>query len=201
MSGDELEIALLLGDGAQPMQVAADALAGFLATAERDVAIAIDDFHFPPDSPGETVARTLQDLRRRGVRVRIVDHDDRQARMPRPAPAVPPPPAAPEYIDALGLDVGSVVSFDAFTRQENCAVIVRSSTIAEAYLRNFEELRRKGEADGTGGEELPWQRPRAPGRDARVRPLSCPGGGPEGPLPSPAPSVARAGGSRSPRRC
>ena len=52
-------------------------LSAFLATAQRDVAIAIYDFHVEHEE-GQVIARTLQGLRDRGVRVRILDHDERE---------------------------------------------------------------------------------------------------------------------------
>ena len=93
---------------------------------------------------------TLQGLRDRGVRVRILDHDEREATREVPD-NVPRPAAPPEYIDALGLDVRPVIGFgtlmhhkyvvidgervwtgsmnwteDSFTLQENCIVTLDS---------------------------------------------------------------------------
>ena len=94
----------------------------------------------------QIIARTLQGLRDRGVRVRIVDHDEREIEREVPD-NVPRPAAPPEYIDSLGLDVRPVIGFgtlmhhkyvvidgervwtgsmnwteDSFTLQENCIV-------------------------------------------------------------------------------
>ena len=68
-----------LRQGGQTVEDIAGSLAAFLATAQRDVAIAIYDFHVE-DEPPQIIARTLQDLHRRGVRVRILDHDEREVR-------------------------------------------------------------------------------------------------------------------------
>ena len=55
-------------------------------------------------SEAAVIARTLQGLRDRGVRVRILDHDEREVQREVPD-NVPRPAAPPEYIDSLGLDV------------------------------------------------------------------------------------------------
>ena len=98
-----------LRQGGQTVEDIAGSLAAFLATAQRDVAIAIYDFHVE-DEPPQIIARTLQDLPRRGVRVRILDHDEREVKREVPD-NVPRPAAPPEYIDALGLDVRPVIGF------------------------------------------------------------------------------------------
>ena len=98
-----------LRQGGQTVEDIAGSLAAFLATAQRDVAIAIYDFHVE-DEPPQVIARTLQELRGRGVRVRILDHDEREAKREVPD-NVPRPAAPPEYIDSLGLDVRPVIGF------------------------------------------------------------------------------------------
>ena len=136
------------------------------------MAIAIYDFHVEHEE-GQIVARTLQGLRDRGVRVRICDHDERQTQREVPD-NVPRPAAPPEYIDSLGLDVHPVIGFgtlmhhkyvvidgeriwtgsmnwteDSFTLQENCIVTLESPIVAAAYLQDFEQASGIGRAIST----------------------------------------------------
>ena len=104
----ELELRFLQQGGQSVADIAAK-LAAFLETARRDVAIAIYDFHFEHEE-GQVIARTLQGLRDRGVRVRMVDHDERESVREVPD-NVPRPASPPEYIDSLGLDVHPVIGF------------------------------------------------------------------------------------------
>jgi phosphatidylserine/phosphatidylglycerophosphate/cardiolipin synthase-like enzyme len=198
------ELALrFLRQGGQTVEDIAGSLAAFLATAERDVAIAIYDFHVE-DEPPQIIARTLQELQGRGVRVRILDHDERETRREVPD-NVPRPAAPPEYIDALGLDVRPVIGFgtlmhhkyvvidgerlwtgsmnwtqDSFTRQENCIVRLDSAVVAAAYLRDFEELwKRPKHLDKSGRFDCEWSDASFGGQPVRVRPFFCPGRGPE----------------------
>jgi phosphatidylserine/phosphatidylglycerophosphate/cardiolipin synthase-like enzyme len=192
-----------LRQGGQTVEDIAGSLAAFLATAQRDVAIAIYDFHVEHEPP-QVVARTLQGLRDRGVRVRILDHDEREARREVPD-NVPRPAAPPEYIDSLGLDVRPVIGFgtlmhhkyvvidgervwtgsmnwteDSFTLQENCIVTLDSAVVAAAYLRDFEELwKRPKHLDKSGRFDCEWSDATFDGQPLRVRPFFCPGRGPE----------------------
>jgi hypothetical protein len=58
---------------------------------------------------GEVVARTLQGLRDRGVRVRIVDHDEREFK--RGARQRAAPGGAPEYIGPRSTRLVPVIGF------------------------------------------------------------------------------------------
>ena len=194
MSG-EVELTFL-HDGGQRVSDVAGRLCAFLSRARSTVEIACYDYHFAA-GPGEAIAAELQRLHGAGVRVRVCDHDERSARR---ASNVPRPAEPPEYVDSLGLDVRPVTSIDAlmhqkyvvvdaqavwtgslnwtddaFTRQENCIVTVESGEVAAAYLRDFEELWRRREVEGSGDWDAPWSRVRA----ARLRPIFCPGRGPE----------------------
>ena len=146
----------------------------------------------------------MQDLRDRGVRVRILDHDERETTREVPD-NVPRPAAPPEYIDALGLDVRPVIGFgtlmhhkyvvidgervwtgsmnwteDSFTLQENCIVTLESPFVAAAYLRDFEELwKRPRHLDKSGRFDVEWSDATFEGQPVRVRPMFCPGRGPE----------------------
>jgi len=201
MSG-ELELRFL-HQGGQTVEDISGALAAFLATAQRDVAIAIYDFHVEAEQP-QIIARTLQGLRDRGVRVRILDHDEREMRREVPD-NVPRPAAPPEYIDGLGLDVRPVIGFgtlmhhkyvvidgervwtgsmnwtqDSFSLQENCIVTLASQAVAAAYLRDFEDLwKRPRHLDKSGRFDVDWSDASFGAVPVRVRPFFCPGRGPE----------------------
>jgi phosphatidylserine/phosphatidylglycerophosphate/cardiolipin synthase-like enzyme len=192
-----------LHQGGQSVAEIAGKLAAFLETARREVVIAIYDFHVEHEE-GQVVARTLQGLRDRGVRVRIVDHDEREVVRELPD-NVPRPAAPPEYIDALGLDVHPVIGFgtlmhhkyvvvdgervwtgsmnwteDSWTRQENCIVTLESPFVAAAYLQDFEVLwNRPRHLDKSGRFDVEWSDATFEGEAVRVRPLFCPGRGPE----------------------
>jgi len=198
----ELELRFL-HQGGQSVEDISGALAAFLATARRDVAIAIYDFHVEAEQP-QIIARTLQGLRDRGVRVRILDHDEREMRREVPD-NVPRPAAPPEYIDGLGLDVRPVIGFgtlmhhkyvvidgervwtgsmnwteDSFALQENCIVTLASQAVAAAYLRDFEDLwNRPRHLDKSGRFDVDWSDASFGAVPVRVRPFFCPGRGPE----------------------
>ena len=192
-----------LRQGGQKVEDIAGALAAFLGSAQREVAIAIYDFHVEHE-PGQVIAATLQGLRDRGVRVRILDHDERQTKRELPD-NVPRPAEPPEYIDSLGLDVRPVIGFgtlmhhkyvvidgervwtgsmnwteDSFTLQENCIVTLDSAEVAAAYLRDFEQLwERPRHLDKSGRFDVEWSDATYEGQPVRVRPFFCPGRGPE----------------------
>jgi phosphatidylserine/phosphatidylglycerophosphate/cardiolipin synthase-like enzyme len=192
-----------LQQGGQSVTDIAGQLAAFLATAERDVAIAIYDFHVEHEE-GQVVARTLQGLRDRGVRVRMVDHDERETVREVPD-NVPRPASPPEYIDSLGLDVHPVIGFgtlmhhkyvviderylwtgsmnwteDSFTLQENCILTLDSPLVAAAYLKDFEVLwNRPRHLEKSGRFDVEWSDATNEGQAVRVRPMFCPGRGQE----------------------
>ncbi len=194
-----------LRQGGQSVDEIAGALAAFLATAQREVAIAIYDFHVEhEEGAGHRDAR-CRACATAACRVRILDHDERD--IVREVPDnVPRPAAPPEYIDALGLDVRPVIGFgtlmhhkyvvvdgervwtgsmnwteDSFTLQENCIVTLESAEVAAAYLRDFEELwSRPTHLDKSGRFDDGLVGRDVRGRSAvRVRPFFCPGRGPE----------------------
>jgi phosphatidylserine/phosphatidylglycerophosphate/cardiolipin synthase-like enzyme len=83
-------------------------------------------------------------------------------------------------VDGARLWTGSMNwSEDSFALQENCVVTVEDEPTAMAYLTNFEELWARREVEGTGEHDY---RPRAlslHGSSVEVRPIFCPGRGPE----------------------
>ena len=181
-----------LRQGGQAVDDIAGALVAFLASAQREVVIAIYDFHVEHEG-AQIIATTLQGLRDRGVQVRILDHDERDTVRELPD-NVPRPAAPPEYIDSLGLDVRPVIGFgtlmhhkyvvvdgarvwtgsmnwteDSFTLQENCILTIESAEVAAEYLRDFEELwNRPRHLDRSGRFETSGRT-----RRSRARPCAC----------------------------
>ena len=170
----------------------------------RDVAIAIYDFHVE-HAEAAGIAATLQGLRDRGVRVRILDHDEREVKREVPD-NVPRPPAPPEYIDSLGLDVRPVIGFGTLMHHKYVVidgerVWTGSHELDRGLLHAAGELHRHGrEPRARGG--LParlracsgsaratstraaastreWSDATYGGQAVRVRPFFCPGRGPE----------------------
>ncbi len=177
-----------------------ESLVAFLASAREEVAVAIYDFSVD-GPPAAAIAATLQELDRSGVRVRMVDHDERVNDYKSTVPA---PQKPPEFIDSLGLDVRPVTdrfglmhhkyavvdgsrlwtgslnwTEDAFALQENCFLIVEDVAIAAMYLANFEELWTSREVEGTGAHDHETRSLECKGDTVGVRPIFCPGRGPE----------------------
>lgn len=177
-----------------------DDLVEFLGSARHQVAVAIYDFNVD-GPPAAAITETLQRLDREGVRVRMVDHDERVNSYKS---SIPCPQKPPEYIDSIGLDVRPVTdrfglmhhkyavvdservwtgslnwNEDSFSLQENCVITVEDEPTAGAYMANFEELWESREVEGTGDHDHPWRELAANGASARVRPIFCPGRGPE----------------------
>ena len=69
---------------------------------------------------------------------------------------------------------------DSFTLQENCIVTLESPFVAAAYLRDFEDLwKRPRHLDKSGRFDVDWSDATFEGQPVRVRPMFCPGRGPE----------------------
>jgi phosphatidylserine/phosphatidylglycerophosphate/cardiolipin synthase-like enzyme len=69
---------------------------------------------------------------------------------------------------------------DSFTLQENCILTLQSPLVAAAYLRDFETLRsRPRHLDRSGRFDVEWSGADFEGQPVRVRPMFCPGRGPE----------------------
>lgn len=191
----------LLHPGQRTVEEVAGAISDFIRSAQRDVVVAIYDFHVAEGGHGESIATALQELDANGVRVRMIDHDERVTDYKS---CVPCPQKPPEYIDSLGLDVRPIVdrfglmhhkyvvvdgervltgsmnwTDDAFTAQENCTLRFESPILAAAYRQNFEQLWEDGKVDGTGEADYPKVRLEIGQASVRVRPMFCPGRGPE----------------------
>jgi phosphatidylserine/phosphatidylglycerophosphate/cardiolipin synthase-like enzyme len=183
-----------LTDGGQTAEDVGGRLVEWLAEAHRTLDLALYDVRLP-GPVGDAVAGALRAAAARGVRVRIAfNADDVRRRKPLP----PPPRTEPSLLEALGVPLraipgepdlmhhkyairdGAAVwtgssnwTLDSWTREENVLVIAESTALAGAYERNFGELWTRGEVDGTGAFDTPYDDVGG----ARVRPWFCPGRG------------------------
>ena len=164
-----IEITTLTDGGQTALEIAGE-LGAFLADAERSLDLALYDIRV--DGVEERpIAEALLDAHNRGVAVRVaynVSH-------PGPIPVPPPPKTDPELVESLPVPTRGVPGVpdlmhhkyairdgdtvltgstnwteDAWTRQENVVVVVRSRDVAQAYQRNFEELWSVGIVAATG---------------------------------------------------
>lgn len=149
-----------LTDGGQPAADTANALASFIAAAEKTVEVAIYDLNLPPDLHG-LVCGALTTASERGVAVRLAYNLDHAREIPVPPPpstdpatleAMPFPTAAipgvpdlmhHKYVvrDGAAVWTGSTNwTLDSWTREENVIVTVESQALAARYLEDFEQL-------------------------------------------------------------
>jgi phosphatidylserine/phosphatidylglycerophosphate/cardiolipin synthase-like enzyme len=163
-----IEVEFLQDEGRPASAVAAE-LSAFILAAERSLDVAIYDFEAGAGAAA-SVADALEEALRRGVGVRVAFNLERL-----PSGPPPPPKGDPRVIEGLsvptravrgqgalmhhkyvvrdGTDVwtGSLNwTDDAFTREENVIVRVRSEAIASSYLANFERLWARQKVDGSG---------------------------------------------------
>ncbi len=136
-------------------------LASFLERAERTLDIAVYDVNLA-DETESLVLGTLRAAAARGVEVRFLYNlDDR----PPTVPAPPPPKTRPEEIEALPFPTLAVPGWpdlmhhkyvirdgasvwtgsanwtdDSWSREENVIAVVDSSTVAQRYVEDFEQL-------------------------------------------------------------
>jgi phosphatidylserine/phosphatidylglycerophosphate/cardiolipin synthase-like enzyme len=186
-----------LADGGQTAEHVAARLAGWLAEARGTLDVALYDVRLP-GAAGDLVAGALADAVRRGVRVRIAfnaDEDDGRRKLLPPPPRTEPAllaklgvplrgiPGVPDLMhhkyavrDGRAVWTGSANwTLDSWTREENVLVTVASEAVAQAYARNFGQLWRRREVEGTGTFDV---LPVTVG-GAVVRAWFCPGRGPE----------------------
>jgi phosphatidylserine/phosphatidylglycerophosphate/cardiolipin synthase-like enzyme len=159
VAGDEVRT---LTDGGQPAEATAQALAEFLAAAQRTLEIAVYDYHLPPDLDA-IVRGALAAAAERGVAVRLaynVDHPP-----PRVVPVPPPPRTNPDEMEALPFPTAAIPGVpdlmhhkyvirdaaavwtgstnwtaDSWTLEENVVVTVDSAAVAARYGSDFEQL-------------------------------------------------------------
>ena len=189
MTGIEAEF---LDDGGQTAGDVADRLVSFLAEASTTIDVAIYDFDARVGATAR-IADALEAAAGRGVAIRVVFNQERQAE----ATHNPPMICDPETIDGLEVptkgvhDQGSLMHHkyavrdgtdvwtgstnwtdDAFSREENAIVRVSSPDVAASYARNFEQLWTKGRLESSGGEGTSVSL----GRGVDVQPLFSPRG-------------------------
>jgi phosphatidylserine/phosphatidylglycerophosphate/cardiolipin synthase-like enzyme len=161
-----------LQDGAQSAEDVADRLAGFISEARWTIDVAIYDFH-AREGPSARAADALEAAAARGVHVRVVFNQEREAAVSHNPPML----CDPDTIDGLEVptrgvhDEGALMHHkyvvrddrhvwtgsvnwteDAFAREENAIVRVDSTEIAAAYTRNFEQLWDRERIEPSGGE-------------------------------------------------
>lgn len=149
-----------LTDGGQPAEQTAQALADFVAAAQRTLEIAIYDFHLPDDLT-RIVEGALAGAAERGVAVRLAYNVDHGKKVPVP----PPPRTKPELVEALPFPTAPIPGIpdlmhhkyvirdqssvwtgstnwthDSWTREENVIVTVDSADLAARYSADFEQL-------------------------------------------------------------
>jgi phosphatidylserine/phosphatidylglycerophosphate/cardiolipin synthase-like enzyme len=183
--------AFTLVDGGQPAERTAQALADFVAAAERTLEIAIYDIRLP-DPLAATVLGALEQAAARGVSIRLAyNADDPED----DAPPVPPPPRTePDLLESLPFPTAAIPGVpdlmhhkyvirdsaslwtgstnwtaDSWTREENVVVTVDSAGLAARYHEDFEQLWQTRDVEKTGRVD-------ASPVDG-IRPWFCPGRG------------------------
>jgi phosphatidylserine/phosphatidylglycerophosphate/cardiolipin synthase-like enzyme len=190
-----IDVVTLTDGGQAPADVAAR-LAAFIAEARHGLDVAVYDFALSPPV-AEPVVSAFRGAIGRGVAVRLVynvDHD-------RPIPVPPPPRTDAPLIESCGIPSRPVPGIpdlmhhkyvvrdgdwiwtgstnwtdDAWSREENLIVTLRSPAIAGDYSKDFEQLwatttvRGTGEFDPDpdtidGSPVQPWF---SPGRGRRI---------------------------------
>jgi phosphatidylserine/phosphatidylglycerophosphate/cardiolipin synthase-like enzyme len=159
-----------LTDGGQPAEETANALAAFVAAAERTLDVAIYDLHLPAPLD-EIVHGAFAHAADRGVAIRLaynVDHG-------KEAPVPPPPRTDPEVVEAFPFPTAAIPgvpdlmhhkyvvrdaasvwtgstnwTVDSWTREENVIVTVDSPGLAARYLADFEQLWTTRDVSRTG---------------------------------------------------
>jgi phosphatidylserine/phosphatidylglycerophosphate/cardiolipin synthase-like enzyme len=185
-----------LVDGGQQAEAVAAWLVAWLGAARSSLDLALYDVRLP-GAIGDRVAEALRDAAARGVAVRIAfNRDEDRRRKPLP----PPPRTERPLLEALGVPVcgipgqpdlmhhkyvvrdGAAVwtgstnwTLDSWTREENVLVTVDSLDVARAYARDFADLWRRRDVDGSGA----FDAPAAAVGGASVRAWFAPGRGPE----------------------
>jgi phosphatidylserine/phosphatidylglycerophosphate/cardiolipin synthase-like enzyme len=150
-----------LTDGGQPAEDTANALAAFVAAAEKTLEVAVYDVNLP--SPVCSVVHdAFAAANERGVAIRLAYNVDYRKDTP---PVPPPPQTVPAFVEAFPFPTepipgvpdlmhhkyvvrdGAAVwtgstnwTVDSWTREENVIVTVDSASLAARYLEDFEQL-------------------------------------------------------------
>jgi phosphatidylserine/phosphatidylglycerophosphate/cardiolipin synthase-like enzyme len=169
-----------LADGGQTPDTVASWIAEFIDPARQALDIALYDLAVSGRAE-DTVVRAIRRAAGRGVHARLAYNVDDA----NPIPVPPPPHTDTQLVEACGVPVKAIPGVpdlmhhkylvrdgkavwtgstnwtdDAWTREENVIVAVRSPAIAAAYHRDFEELWTTARVAGTGefeGEPVPLQ--------------------------------------------
>jgi phosphatidylserine/phosphatidylglycerophosphate/cardiolipin synthase-like enzyme len=183
--------AFTLVDGGQPAERTAQALADFVAAAERTLEIAIYDIRLP-DPLAATVLGALEQTAARGVSIRLAYNADYPEDGTPPVP--PPPHTEPDLLESLPFPTAAIPGVpdlmhhkyvirdaaslwtgstnwtaDSWTREENVVVTVDSAGLAARYREDFEQLWRTRDVEKTGRVD--------PRPVDGIRPWFCPGRG------------------------
>jgi phosphatidylserine/phosphatidylglycerophosphate/cardiolipin synthase-like enzyme len=150
-----------LTDGGQPAEDTANALAAFVAAAEKTLEVAVYDVNLP--SPTCSVVHdAFAAANERGVAIRFAYNVDYRKDTP---PVPPPPQTVPAFVEAFPFPTeaipgvpdlmhhkyvvrdGATVwtgstnwTVDSWTREENVIVTVESAPLAARYQEDFEQL-------------------------------------------------------------
>lgn len=159
----------LTDGGQQPLEIA-QAIAGFLGSAQRSLDLAQYDFKLLPETAA-VVGGAIEAAAARGVAVRIAYNLDHRLPIPVPPPpepdavliasfGVPSKPIAGDpdlmhhkYVirDGDSVWTGSMNwTDDSWSHQENVIVTVESPQVAAAYTKNFDELWTVGDIERSG---------------------------------------------------
>jgi phosphatidylserine/phosphatidylglycerophosphate/cardiolipin synthase-like enzyme len=164
-----IELQTLTDGGQRPADVARG-IAGFLASAQSSLDIALYDVRFETDA-GALVLASLLAAVQRGVAVRLAYN----VAHPGPIPVPPPPESTPEAIEARPVATRGIAGIpdlmhhkfvvrdgeavwggstnwtdDSWSRQENVIVTIGSREIAYAYTLGFGQLWERGAVERTG---------------------------------------------------
>lgn len=171
-----------LAQGAQRAEDVAGWLATFIGGARQSLDLALYDARLGP-VPRAIVTEALRERAAAGVQIRIVYDADKPEPPQLQAGMDPAEPGTGSFIQSLGYpfrriggpklmhhkyivrDAASAaprvwtgstnITDNAWTLQENNIVLLASRELAAAYARNFADLWRRGENDGTGEFDVP----------------------------------------------
>lgn len=195
---DDVEL-LFLHPGRQRADDVLARLLAFVDAATRSLDLAVYDAHLDDGRAARLVA-ALDAAEARGVRVRAVYNEDdadrrRRATTPTSGPSLLPQlrDAVPakaidgvpdlmhhKYVvrDGRSVWTGSANwTDDSWEHQENVIVVLHEPGVAEAYTRDFGQLWRTEEVEGTGTFDDTPDELRFAGRPLRARALFAPGRG------------------------